>query len=84
MYEIEYQKKALKFLCKMPKKQREAIYAKMDKIAHHDTIGLDITKLVGREGYRLRVGDYRVIYQIKHNVLLILVLDVDSRGGIYK
>ena len=34
--------------------------------------------------YRLRVGDWRIIYQIKDDQLLILVLEVGSRGEVYR
>ena len=41
-------------------------------------------KLQGREGYRLRVGDWRVIYTIQNQKLMIIVLKVASRGEAYK
>jgi mRNA interferase RelE/StbE len=34
--------------------------------------------------YRLRVGNYRVIYEKYSDILLILVLDIDHRKGVYK
>ncbi len=43
-----------------------------------------VTKLQGREGYRLRVGNYRVLYIIQDNQLVICVLDVLPRGQAYK
>lgn len=41
-------------------------------------------KLKGREGYRIRVGTYRVIYEIFNNNLIIEIVNVGSRGGIYQ
>lgn len=41
-------------------------------------------KLQGREGYRLRVGDWRVIYAIQNEKRIIIVLKVASRGEAYK
>jgi mRNA interferase RelE/StbE len=41
-------------------------------------------KLQGREGFRLRVGDWRVIYAIQSEKLIIIVLKVASRGEAYK
>jgi len=40
-------------------------------------------KLKGRKGYRIRVGNYRVIYEIFDNVLLIEVIDLGHRKDIY-
>ncbi len=42
----------------------------------------DIKKLQGRGGYRLRVGDFRIIFDSDGNV--ILIIRIDSRGQIYK
>jgi mRNA interferase RelE/StbE len=39
-------------------------------------------KLQGREGYRLRVGDWRVLYEL--NDRRLIVLDVKPRGGAYQ
>jgi len=45
----------------------------------------NIKVLQGYENfYRLRVGDYRVIYRIDDNELIIIVLKIGSRGDIYK
>ena len=41
-------------------------------------------KLQGRDGYRLRVGDWRVIYEIQNDELVILVLRVAPRGEVYR
>ncbi|MDM0065823.1 hypothetical protein [Variovorax sp. J31P207] len=39
---------------------------------------------MGRPGYRLRAGDWRVIYTLESGRLVILVLEIGTRGGIYK
>lgn len=40
-------------------------------------------KLKGRDAYRIRVGDYRIIYQIFDNTLIVSVIDVGDRKDIY-
>jgi mRNA interferase RelE/StbE len=40
-------------------------------------------KLKGRDGYRIRVGDYRIIYEIHDRVLLVDVIDLGHRKEIY-
>lgn len=44
----------------------------------------DAKKLAGIEGYRLRVGDWRVLYRIEDGRLVIVVLAINPRGGAYK
>ena len=41
-------------------------------------------KLKGSESWRIRVADYRIIYEIKDNVLQIIVIDVDHRKQVYR
>ena len=41
-------------------------------------------KLSGRDGYRIRVGDYRIIYEIQKNLLVVLVIDIGHRREIYR
>ena len=45
---------------------------------------LGCKKLKGRNGYRIRVGDYRVIYEIEDKILRIIVIDVGHRKDIYR
>jgi len=44
----------------------------------------DIKKLRGRKGYRLTVGDYRILFDIKKELNFIDVFKIASRGGVYK
>ena len=46
--------------------------------------GLDIKKLEGREGFRLRIGSYRAIYHKINDIMVIDVINVGIRGDIYK
>jgi mRNA interferase RelE/StbE len=40
-------------------------------------------KLTGRPGYRIRIGDYRVIYNIEDKILTVFVIDIGHRKEIY-
>jgi len=84
MFRVVYKKKALKALEKMPKKITHQIFNAFDKLAESKEEGLDIKKLSGREGFRLRIGGYRAIYTQNGEQLIILILDAGPRGGIYK
>jgi len=69
----------------MPKKVVDRIRKKLDQIAK-DPYGnhSNVTKLQNRPGYRLRTGDWRVIYEIINEELVIVVMRVGSRGEIYR
>ncbi|MGI4790822.1 MAG: type II toxin-antitoxin system RelE family toxin [Janthinobacterium lividum] len=41
-------------------------------------------KLTGREGWRIRIGNYRVIYDINDSQLVVTVVQVDNRRDIYR
>lgn len=45
----------------------------------------DIKKLSGfEEQYRLRVGDFRIIYTVDHGKLVVEIVDANNRGDVYK
>lgn len=85
MYRLSYSKSALKNLMKIPKNVRERIAEKLDllKIDPHSRNN-NIKKLEGIEGYRLRVGNYRVIYKIENQEYKILIIEIDIRAEVYK
>jgi len=68
----------------MPSKVATQFVGAFDKLAEDCRIGLNIKPLIGRDGYRLRIGNYRTIYTVDNGQLIILVLDAGPRGDIYK
>lgn len=84
MYSVEFTKQALKALIAMPANKRMLVKSKIEALAANPTDAQNTKKLVGRTGYRLRVGDWRVIYTVDSGRLIVLVLDIGPRGGIYK
>jgi mRNA interferase RelE/StbE len=44
----------------------------------------DVKKLKGRDAWRIRVGDYRVIYEIQDRILKIIVIHAGHRREIYR
>ncbi|MBE5937719.1 MAG: type II toxin-antitoxin system RelE/ParE family toxin [Lachnospiraceae bacterium] len=77
-YKIEINKKALKFILKQPKNKQIALFSAINKLPEGNT-----KKLSGHDLYRLRVGDYRIIYTIDNGKLVICVIDAGNRGQIY-
>lgn len=80
-YKIVIEKPALKFLKRLGKPDKERLLRAINKLPE----GEDIKPLKGHKGfYRLRVGDYRIIYTIDKGQFIICVVDAGNRGDIYK
>ena len=85
MYHLKIKESALRDLKKLPFKVRCQIDERLKKLAENPgRMDLDIKKLKGHDLYRLRSGDYRVIYQRQHQELVILVLAVGHRREVYR
>lgn len=74
---IKYSKRARKFLDKQDRKVRQRL-----EDAIRELPSGDVKKLQGQPYYRLRVGDFRVIFDRDGSV--ILILKIDNRGQVYK
>lgn len=82
MKQISYMKSAIKALRRMPANTAMLIRTKVEAYAHDPSAQAhNVKSLKGREGIRLRVGDWRVIMDDQGNV--VAVLDIGPRGGIY-
>jgi mRNA interferase RelE/StbE len=69
----------------MPRKLAQRLRDKLEHLAKDPyALNPNVTKLQDRPGYRLRVGDWRVIYEIQGQELVILVLKVAPRGEVYR
>lgn len=82
-YKVNISKRAIKALCKVPEpyysKLKQAIYSLTD-----NPRPVGYKKLKGREAYRVRVSDYRIIYEIQDSILLVEVVNVGHRREIYE
>jgi mRNA interferase RelE/StbE len=84
-YKIVYKEVARKDLAKIDPKIVRAIEEEFDKLIL-GVSNLDIKKMEGQKipTYRLRHGDYRVIYQVHKAEIIVLVVMADHRKAIYK
>lgn len=85
--EIRYDKAAVKFLKGLPKKLRNSILEAIQGLTQKPPKG-DIKQLQGyKDGReRLRVGKYRIIYRYtqESKVEILVIMEIGSRGDIYK
>ena len=85
-WEIVYEKPAQKYLDSLEHKEQERIKNTVEKLSDgpFNRKDLDIKMLNGREGWRLRVGKWRVIFTVYRFEIRINVLEIGPRGDIYK
>lgn len=80
-YEIAYTAKALADIAALPEKIRKQVEK---KIAGLRSWGGDVKKLEGNTNrYRLRSGDFRILFEIRKGVLVIVILEVLDRKEAY-
>ena len=83
-YHVEVKRSAAKALKKIPKADKKRIADKIDSLAE-DLPNPDTTKMKGNNPFhRIRVAEYRIIYEIQEDVLLILVVKIGHRKDIYR
>lgn len=84
IYKLIYHKDALKFLAKQEQAVQERIAKGLTGLLTMPPCG-DIKLMKGYQGlFRLRIGTYRILFEINHTEKLIYIQAIDSRGGIYK
>lgn len=83
IYKVNILHKAQKQLAKIPASDYKKIKQAILDLAH-DPRPQGAKKLKGRPSWRIRQGDYRVIYEIQDNQLIVIVLDVGNRKDIYR
>jgi len=82
-YRLEIKSSAVKEIKKLPKRDLKKVLAKIGALSEnprpHDSV-----KLSGEEKYRIRCGDYRIVYTIEDQVLVIYIVKVGHRREVYR
>ena len=81
-YNIQFKASVRKDLRKIPKKDVLRILGKIEALADNP-IPPQAEKLSGDEKYRIRQGNYRILYQIDDEILMIEVVKVGHRRDVY-
>lgn len=82
MYNIIFSQKAERFLDKLNASDRERIIRALERIKIRPENFLE--KLIGKDSYKFRVGNYRLFIDIEQDKLLIMVIKIGYRKNVYK
>ena len=82
-YRLQFKKSVAKDLRSLPKKDVKRILRRIESLAE-DPRPAGCEKLTGREVLRVRQGRYRILYEIKDDVLIVLVIKIGARDTVYR
>ena len=82
MYEIKFDKKAIDFLNKLEKDIKKRIWNKLQQCKENPFHFLEHFEDI--EGYKLRVGDYRLIIDVDKTTQILYILKIGHRKNIYE
>ncbi len=83
VYKIEIAIVAKRVFDKLPKDVQRRLAETIDRLAEQPRRAQAL-KMTGKDLYRVRSGDYRVIYQIQDKALLVLVVKIGHRREVYR
>ena len=85
MYQVRYRSSAAKMLRRLPSNVAKTIVRKINQLAENPYApNNNVARLTGEPGCRLRVGDWRVLYEIHDDTLIIEIVKIGPRGGVYR
>ena len=82
-YRLSFKRSVTKDFRNIPQEDVRRILSRIDALALEPRPP-GCQKLTGQERYRVRVGRYRVVYEIQDEVLLVIVVAVAHRKGVYR
>lgn len=82
-YSVIVQRRAQKRIARLPKDTQDRIEEGLQALSN-DPRPPGSRKLRGRDGWRIRVGDYRAIYEIDDEAQEVLVVDIGHRRDVYR
>lgn len=82
-YKISILRRAQKQLAKIPANDYKKVKQTILDLANDPRPPVS-KKLKGRDGWRIRQGDYRVFYEIQDDQLVVIILDIGNRKDIYR
>lgn len=84
MYKVEYSHTAIKAIQKAPAHIRVRVMDSIKKLAENPYSMAGVKKMTGCEAYRLRVGEWRIVYAIHNDILTVVIIKAGNRKEIYR
>jgi mRNA interferase RelE/StbE len=82
-YRVELRPAAQRELNRIPASDARRILSKITALAE-EPFPPGVKKLAGTDWYRIRIGDYRVVYALEKERLLVLVIRIGHRREVYR
>lgn len=83
-YHVEIARRAVKALARLPRREQQRVRAAIDLLADEPRPPGCVALKGEDRAYRVRVGDYRIVYEVHDHRLVVLVIRVGHRRDIYK
>jgi len=84
VWSLEFSREATKALLKMPRQEALRIRKKLNALARDPLASPNVKKLTEHPGYRLRVGNWRVLFLLDRERITILVVRIAHRREVYR
>jgi mRNA interferase RelE/StbE len=86
-YRVEFKAAARREIKKLSSQAQKIIIAKAESLAQNP-LPSGVKKLedspLGTDLFRVKAGDYRIVYQIQQNILVVLIVKIGNRRDVYK
>lgn len=84
MWRLELSREATKAMLRMPRDQALRVRARLNDLVRDPYTVPNVKKLTEQPGFRLRVGDWRVVYLLDQDRIVIQVIRIAQRGEVYR
>lgn len=82
-YEVEFSSRAARAFLKLPREAQQRLAKRIDALSK-DPRPIGCEKLTGLDAYRVRVGDYRVVYDVDDGARIVTIANVGHRREVYR
>ena len=84
MWTLELSREAVRALLRMPRDQALRIRARLDDLARDPYGVANVRRLTAHPGFRLRVGDWRVVYLLDRDRVVVQIIRIAKRSEVYR